>query len=266
MKLKQYLKLYIFSSFLLGSVQLYAQGGHLIVAVMAGPELNVAKTAQQIARQKYNLEVDLIPMLDYAAPNQALQGKIIDANAYQDQGFLAQQKRDANYRNLVVMGETFMYPMGAYSQKFHSIKEIPDNANIAIPNDPSNRGRALRLLQDYGFIHLRNPMDRTPSVDDIISNPRHLKIQQMAANLIVPSLNQVDVGIINNTYSALAGLYVFQNALFSEDKNLFYKNLIVAREDNQSDPDIQHFVEAFNSPEVFHKAQEAFKNAVVKCE
>ncbi len=262
--MKQLLKISFITAALCTASSAFAQNGHLTVGVISGPELTVAEEAQKIAKEKYNLDVELVPFMDYVTPNAALANKLIDANAYQHKPYLDKQKKDRGYNDFVIVGNTFVYPIAAYSQKIKNLSDLKNGATVAIPNDPTNQGRALLLLQQAGLIKLADPKSLTQTDLDIVENPKNLEIQTLDANLIARTLSQVDLAVINSTFASQNNLYPTRDAILVEDKDSPYVNIIVAREDNQADPDLINFIKAFNTEEVYKKAQAEFQNAVVK--
>lgn len=264
MKFAQLFKISLISAALSFSAGALAKDGVIKVGVMSGPEQSVTEVAQKVAKEKYGLEVELVPFTDYVTPNTALENHLIDANAFQHKPYLDKQSKDRNWHDLVIVGKTFVFPIAAYSNKIKDLKDLPEGAIVALPNDPTNLGRALLLLQSKGLIKLRNPEGLIHTDLDIVENPKNLEIKTLDANLIARTLNQVDLAIINNTFAAQNGLSPSRDAIFVEDKDSPYVNLIVAREDNKADPDVVNFVKAFNTEEVYQKAQKEFDNAVVK--
>lgn len=264
MKLTKTLKVSALVTALSLANTVFAADGKIKVGVMTGPEFAVAEVAKQVAKDKFGLEVELVSFTDYVTPNAALNNKLIDANAFQHKPYLDTQKKDRGWNDLVIVGNTFVYPIAAYSKKIKSIDELKNGATVAIPNDPTNAGRSLLLLQAQGLIKLKDPAGLTQTVLDIVENPKNLKIQTLDANLIPRTLGQVDLAIINNTFAGQAGLYPSKDAIFVENKESPYVNLIVAREDNKEDQDVLNFVKAYNSEEVYQKAQAEFQNSIVK--
>ncbi|MCE1695218.1 MetQ/NlpA family ABC transporter substrate-binding protein, partial [Enterobacter hormaechei] len=122
--------------------------------VIAGPELKVAEVAKQVAKDKYGLDVELTTFNDYVLPNESLSKGDIDVNVFQHKPFLDQQVKERNYK-LAIVGNSFIFPMAAYSKKIKSLDELQEGSQIAIPNDPTNQGRALLLLQKQGLITLK---------------------------------------------------------------------------------------------------------------
>lgn len=235
----------------------------LKLGVISGAEEQVAEVARQVALDRYHLDVELVTFNDYITPNAALADGSIDANAFQHKPYLDQQIKDRNYR-LVIAGRTFVYPIAAYSKRIHRLAELRDEATIAVPNDPTNLGRSLILLERQGLIQLRPGAGLNVTVLDIVGNPRKFKIVELEAPQLPRSLPDVDLAIINTTYASQIDLTPTKDGLFVEDSNSPYVNLIVAREDNQRDPRIAQFVQAYESDEVLAAAQKIFKGGVVK--
>ncbi|MGR5132991.1 MetQ/NlpA family lipoprotein [Vibrio alfacsensis] len=233
------------------------------VGVMAGAEAQVAEVAKKVAKEKYNLDVELVTFTDYVTPNAALDDGSIDANAFQHKPYLDQQVEDRGYK-LVTAGNSFVYPIAGYSKQVKSVDEIEDGARIAVPNDPTNLGRSLLLLEQQGLIELRDGADLLATVRDIVGNPKNLTIVELDAAQLPRSLDDVAVSIINTTYASSIDLTPERDGLFVEDKESPYVNLIVAREDNAQATNVQNFVKAYQTEEVYQAAKEIFKGGVVK--
>ena len=236
--------------------------GPLKVGVMAGPEADVMKVAADIARQDHQVEVELVEFSDYLSPNIALSDGSIDANAMQHQPYLENIVRDRGFK-LVAVGNTFVYPIAAYSKKLKDISELQDGARIAIPNDPSNEGRTLILLHQRGFIKLKDVNNLAATPADIVDNPRNFQFVELDAAQLPRALDDVELAFINNTYAVPAGYSPARDALLLEDKESPYVNLIVAREDNKDDPRVAALVKAYQSEAVAAKADELFKGSAV---
>ncbi|KLV08525.1 DL-methionine transporter substrate-binding subunit [Photobacterium aquae] len=233
------------------------------VGVMAGAEEQVAEVAAKQAKDKYGLDVELITFTDYISPNAALEEGSIDINAFQHKPYLEQQVKDRGYK-FAVAGNTFVYPIAAYSSKIKSLDELKDGALIALPNDPTNLGRSLLLLQQQGLLTLKDGAGLTATVLDIVDNPKNLKIKELEAAQLPRSLDDVDLAIINNTYASSINLTPERDGVFVEDKESPYVNLIVAREDNVNNENVQTFIKAYQSDEVYNAAQDIFQGGVVK--
>ncbi len=235
------------------------------VGIVAGPEKEIAETAKKVAKEKYNLEIELVIFNDYVMPNEALSTGDIDANAFQHVPYLTEQSKQRGYK-LAVIGNTFVYPIVAYSKKIKSVAELADNATIAIPNDPTNGGRSLLMLQEQGLITLKENTGIMPKVIDITANPKNLRILELEAPQLPKVLDdkEVAIAIINNNFAAQAGLDADKLGLFRESKDSPYMNVIVTREDNKDLEKVKKFLQSYQSDEVEQKALELFKGQAVK--
>ena len=234
------------------------------VGVMAGPEQAVAEVASQVAKDKYNLNVELVEFNDYALPNTALSKGELDANAMQHKPYLDKDSQEKGLDNLAIVGNTFVYPLAGYSTKIKKLSELKDGAIIAVPNDPSNLARALILLEKQGLIKLKDRNNLFSTTIDIIENPKNLVIKEVDASVAARAMDDVDIAVVNNNYAGQAGLTVSENAVFVEDKESPYVNIIVARTDNKDSAAIQNFVKAYQTDEVEAEAKKQFKDGVVK--
>jgi len=231
----------------------------LKIGTIAGPETELVQVAKEVAEKKYGLNIKIIEFSDYKLPNEALQDGSLDANVYQHLPYL-QAAMKAHHYDLVVLGKTFLYPIGLYSEKLKSLKKIKKKALIAIPNDPGNEARALLLLAKAGLITL-NKNDNA-SLTDIATNPKKLRFKELDAAQLPRVLKDVDAAIINTTFALPAGLDP-SKALLVEDKNSPYANLIVIRRNSDKQQKLEEFVKAFQSQEVSDKAKALFGTAAI---
>jgi len=238
---------------------------HIKVGVSSGPEYALAQAAQKVAREKYALNVELVSFNDYVVPNEALNQGDIDVNAFQHLPYLQEQSKQRGY-TLAVVGKTFLYPIAGYSKKIKSLNELKPGSTIAIPNDPTNGGRSLLLLEKNGLLTLKKGTGLLPKVIDIIANPKNIKIVELEAPQLPRILDdqEVTIAIINNTFSAQAGLIPSRDALFVEGTDSPYFNLIVSRESNKTQDKVLQFVKAYQSAEVEKAAAEQFKGGAIK--
>lgn len=237
----------------------------LRVGVQTGPEYKLAETAQKVAKEQFGLDVELISFSDYVMPNEALQQGDIDVNVFQTRPYLKEQSNNRGY-DFEVIGNTFVYPMAGYSHKIKSIAELKDGDTVVIPNDPSNLGRALLLLQDVGLIVLDGDVGLLPTKQNIRENRLNLNIMELEAPQLPRTLDdkKVTVAVINNNFAASNGLIAKRDGLFQEDANSPYVNIIVARKENKNEEKVQKFVQAYQSDEVTAVAEEEFKGSAVK--
>lgn len=235
------------------------------VGITSGPEQEIAEAAKKVAQEKYHLEVELVAFNDYVIPNEALNNGDIDANAFQHVPYLTEQSKQRGYK-LAVVGNTFVYPIVAYSKKIRNISELQNGSTVVIPNDPTNGGRSLLLLQKNGLLKLRDGIGLLPKVTDISDNPKQLKILEIEAPQLPRVLDdkEVVIAVINNNFAAQAGLDAGKQGLFKEDKDSPYMNVIVSREDNKTSEKVKNFVKAYESDAVAQKAEEIFKGGAVK--
>lgn len=248
-----------------GSASKREDPNYIRVGITSGPEKEIAETAKKIAKEKYRLEVELITFNDYVVPNEALSSGDIDVNAFQHVPYLEEQSRQRGYK-LVVVGNTFVYPIVAYSKKIKDISELQERSTIAIPNDPTNGGRSLLLLQKNGLVKLRDGVGLLPKVTDIVENPKRLRILEIEAPQLPRVLDdrEVTIAVINNNFAAQAGLDAEKYGILKEDKDSPYVNVIVAREDNKDTEKVRNFVRAYQSEEVEQTAIRILKGGAVK--
>ena len=233
------------------------------VGVMAGAEAQVAEVAAKVAKEKYGLDVELVTFTDYVTPNAALDDGSIDINAFQHKPYLDQQVADRGYK-LTIAGNTFVYPIAGYSKQVKSVEEIKEGDRIAVPNDPTNLGRSLLLLEQQGLLKLREGVGLLATVRDIAENPKNITIVELEAAQLPRSLDDVALSIINTTYASSIDLTPQKDGVFVEDKESPYVNLIVAREENVNAENVQNFVKSYQTDEVYTAASDIFKGGVVK--
>lgn len=234
------------------------------VGVMSGPEHQVAEIAAKVAKEKYGLDVQFVEFNDYALPNEAVSKGDLDANAMQHKPYLDEDAKAKNLNNLVIVGNTFVYPLAGYSKKIKNVSELQDGAKVVVPNDPTNRGRALILLEKQGLIKLKDVNNLLSTVLDIVENPKNLNITEVDTSVAARALDDVDLAVVNNTYAGQVGLNAQDNGVFVEDKDSPYVNIIVARTDNKDSKAVQDFVKAYQTEEVYQEAKKHFKDGVVK--
>ncbi|MDR6562388.1 MULTISPECIES: methionine ABC transporter substrate-binding lipoprotein MetQ [unclassified Arcicella] len=238
---------------------------YIRVGITSGLEQEIAEAAKKEAKEKYNLEVELIAFNDYVIPNEALNNGEIDINAFQHVPYLQEQSKQRGYK-LAVVGNTFVYPIVAYSKKIKNIAELQNGSTIVIPNDPTNGGRSLLLLQKNGLLKLKENVGLLPKVTDIVENPKLLKILEIEAPQLPTVLDdkEVTIAIINNNFAAQAGLNPDELGILKEEKESPYVNVIVAREDNKNEEKVKNFVKAYQSEAVEKAAEKAFKGRAIK--
>lgn len=234
----------------------------LKIGTISGPETQLMEVAKQVAHDKYGLDLKIIEFTDYVEPNAALNDGSLDANMFQHQPYLDQQIKDRHYK-LIAIGKTFVYPMGIYSQKIKNLSQLKTNAIVAIPNDPSNEGRALLLLQKAGLLQLKKTAGLYSTPADIEKNPKQLKFKELDAAQLARTLPDVDLAVINTNYAIPAGLSPTKDAIFHEGGDSPYANIIVIREDESNDPRMKQLVAAIQSDEVLNAAKQIFNDQAI---
>nr|WP_298414528.1 MetQ/NlpA family ABC transporter substrate-binding protein [uncultured Halomonas sp.] len=231
------------------------------VGTVAGPETEVMQVAKRLAKEQHDLDVEIVEFTDYVSPNAALADGSLDANAFQHEPYMQSMVDDRGY-DFAIAGRTFVYPIGAYSEKYDSIEDLPDGATIALPNDPSNEGRSLILMHNEGLLELEDVGNLEATPIDIAKNPRNFEFREIEAAQLPRVLPDVDMAFINNTFAQPAGLSL-DDALIKEGPESPYVNLIAVRGGDEEREAIQQLVKAYQSEEVKEKAKELFDGAAV---
>lgn len=204
---------------------------------------------EQLAKEGINLEI--VQFSDYVTPNNALANDEIDLNAFQHKIYLDTEIAQSGYE-IEPIGYTFIIPLNLYSDKVTSVDDIKDGDTIAIPNDVTNGGRALKVLEAAGLITLDPAAGESPTLDDITDYKVKIKIEELAANTIAAALPDITAGVINGNYALDYDLDP-EEAIFKDEAldNEDYWNLIAARTEDLSDPDTratyEKIVAAFQS-------------------
>ena len=211
---------------------------------------DIWKPAQEALKAE-GINLEIVQFSDYVTPNNALANGEIDLNAFQHRSYL--QGEIANYGyEIQNIGNTFIAPMSLFSSKISSVSELKDGDIIAIPDDLTNGGRALKVLESAGIITLNPAAGFNPTLDDIQTYNIGVTIKELKANVIVSALPDVTAAIVNNNYALDFGLSA-SDAIFADDRLDIedYWNLIAARTADLSDPD---------KVEIFRKVVEAYQS------
>ena len=233
----------------------------LKVGVTPGPHAQIMEVVKKVA-EKDGLKIQIVEFSDYVQPNVALNQGDIDINSFQHLPFLENMVKDRKY-DLVMLAKTFTFPMGIYSKKIKNIKELKDGAVIAMPNDPTNGGRALLLFEKAGLIKLKPGLGHKASVVDIVDNPRKFKIRELEAAQIPRTLEDMEIAAINTNYAMSAGLVPAKDALILEDSSSPYANILAVRGKDKDNPVYKKFLKAYQSEEVKKFVTEQFKGSVI---
>ncbi|WP_456020720.1 MetQ/NlpA family ABC transporter substrate-binding protein [Pseudomonas protegens] len=233
----------------------------LTVAATPVPHAEILEFVKPaLAKEGVDLKVKVFT--DYIQPNVQVAEKRLDANFFQHQPYLDEFNK-AKGTNLVAVTGVHLEPLGAYSSKIKDLKDLPGGANVVIPNDATNGGRALLLLAKAGVITLKDPTNILSTVKDIATNPKDLKIRELEAATIPRVLTQVDLALINTNYALEAKLDPSKDALVIEGNDSPYVNILVSRADNKDSDAMQKLAAALHSQEVKKFITEKYKGAVL---
>ena len=220
----------------------------------------------KIRLAKENVELQIVSFSDYVRPNIALNDGEIDANAFQTVAYFNQFKKDHKL-DLTTLGYTCLAPMGIYSSSLKNIKDLKDGSKIAIPNDATNGGRALLLLQDAKLIKLKEGTGITATVKDIAENPKNLKIIPMVANQIPRSIKDVDAAAINNGVAVDAGYKPLKDSILIEDtkkesvKN--YYNIIAVKTKDKKKEALKKLLKVYQTEETKKVIKKRYNGAQI---
>jgi len=233
----------------------------LTVAATPVPHAEILEFVKPaLAKEGVDLKVKVFT--DYIQPNVQVAEKRLDANFFQHQPYLDEFNK-AKGTSLVAVTGVHLEPLGAYSSKLKKIEELPSGANVVIPNDATNGGRALMLLAKAGVITLKDPTNILSTIKDIATNPKDLKFRELEAATIPRVLTQVDLALINTNYALEAKLDPSKDALVIEGNDSPYVNILVSRQDNKDSDAMKKLAAALHSPEVKQFITEKYKGAVL---
>ena len=239
-----------------------AQAGEkLVVAATPVPHAEILELIKP-ALAKEGVDLDIKVFTDYVQPNVQVDQKRLDANYFQTLPYL-QSFNEGKGTHLVTVIGVHVEPFGGYSKKVKSLAELKDGATIAIPNEGSNSGRALILLQKAGLIELKDPTNAVATPKDIAKNPHNFKFKELESAMLPRVLDQVDLDMINTNYALEAGLNPAKDALLIAGSDSPYVNYLVARPDNKNSEAIQKLAQALTSPEVKAFIEKKYNGAVL---
>ncbi len=231
------------------------------IGATAGPHAQIVEEVAKEAK-KQNINIELVEFSDYITPDKALADGSLQLNAYQHVPFL-QNFNKQNNSDLVPIETTVIMRMGIYSNKIHDIKDVPDKATISIPNDPTNGGRALQLLQQAGLITLKNDVGFKATLADITSNPKELQFKELEAAQLPRSLDDVDMSVITMNYVMSAGLDVKKQGVFFEDKNNPLAVIVLAVQKKDIDNETYKKIgEIYHSQAIKNFIEKTFKGTI----
>jgi len=238
-----------------------AQDKPIKIGVTAGPHAQIMEVVKKVAA-KDGLQLQIIEFSDYVQPNAALAAGDLDANSYQHLPYLEAQVKDRGYK-LTSVAYTVTFPMGVYSKKIKSLADLKPGARVGVPNDPTNGGRGLLLLQSQGVLKLKANAGLKATPLDIAENPKKLKIVELDAAQLPRSLGDLEAAVINGNFAETAGLNPTRDAIAIEDAKGPYANIIAVRDQDKDKPWVAKLLKAYHSPEVKQYITDQFKNSVI---
>ena len=240
-------------------------GTTITVAASPTPHAEILEVAGDILAQA-GITLKVQEFTDYVQPNMVTESGEVDANYFQHQAYL-DNFNEENGTHLVSVAKIHYEPLGLYPGKTKSIDELPDGAQISVPNDTSNEARALQLLAAQGLIELKPEAGLTATKNDITSNPKNLEIVEMEAAQLPRTLADVDMAVINGNYATQAGFSSAKDALAAESADSeaaqIYPNVLVVKEGRENDPAILALAAALKSDAVRSFIDETYGGAVV---
>ena len=220
--------------------------------------LNLVK--DDLKENGYDLQV--VEFTDYVTPNKALEDGEIDANFFQHLPYMNSFNKEQGY-HLVSAAGIHIEPMAVYSKKVKSLEELKNGSTIAIPNDPTNEGRALLLLQSAGLITLDSNAGLEATPVNIVNNPKNLKFSELEAASVPRVLQDVDAAVINGNYAIPVGLVATKDGLYVEGADSPYVNIVSVKEGNENTDKIKALVDALKSEKVKKYISETYQDGEV---
>lgn len=237
-----------------------------VVTVGASPTPHaeiLAEAAKLLQPRGYELKI--VEYSDYVQPNVALESGDLDANYFQHKPYLDDFNAQKGTK-LASMGPVHYEPFGIYAGRSKDLKNLKEGAIVAVPNDATNEGRALLLLQDQGLVKLRPDSGLTATSRDIVENPKNLKIEEIEAAQLVRALPDVDMAVINGNYAILGGLKVAEALAVEAADSMAattYANVLAVREKDTNRPELQALYEVLVSPEIARAMRAKYAGAVL---
>jgi D-methionine transport system substrate-binding protein len=231
------------------------------VGIMSAEDEDVwAVVSKEAAKQ--GLTLKLVTFNDYTQPNEALENGDLDANAFQHKPYLDNQIKTRGY-HIVPVGYTAVWPIGLYSHKHKSIAELPAGAVIGVPNDPSNEGRALNLLQAQGLIKLKPDAGILATTADITDNPKKIEVKELDAGIVGRSIDDLDAAVVNTDWALKSNLTQQDRLATEAVENNPYRNFIAVKDGHQNDPWVKTLVAAYQNDTVKEALKTIYKGTAL---
>lgn len=239
-----------------GTVQ--AEDKTVKVGIISGEDEDIWKVVTTEAA-KSGLTIETVVFNDYTQPNEALERGDIDANAFQHKPYLDAQVESQGYK-IVPAGYTAVWPIGLYSRKVDSVSALGEGAVIGVPNDPSNEGRALKLLEAQGLIKLKDGTGILATPADVAENPKNIDIKELDAGIIGRSVDDLDAAVVNTDWALKSGLKAEEDRIAQEAvADNPYRNFIAVRAGDENQPWVKSLVAAYQNPVVKAEFERVYK-------
>ncbi len=213
--------------------------------------------------KEQGVDLEVVIFNDYIQPFLTTEDGQLDANYFASRPWYEQFVKDHNLKNLVEVAGIHIEPLGLYSNSIKSLKDLKDGAVVAIPNEPTNTGRALLLLQSAGLIELEDPHAIDATTFSIVKNPKNLQFKEIESPQLPRALADVDAAVINTNYALGANLNPSRDALFIEQKDSPYVNLVIANKSIAQDDDLKKVINELTSADVKKYIEKQYDGAVV---
>jgi D-methionine transport system substrate-binding protein len=227
------------------------------VGIISGEDEDVWRVVTSEAA-KNGLTVETVVFNDYTQPNEALERGEIDANAFQHLPYLENQIKTHGYK-IVPVGYTGVWPIGLYSKKIAAVGDFAEGAVIGVPNDPSNEGRALRVLENEGLIKLKDGVGILATIADIAENPKKLEIKELDAGIVGRSVDDLDAAVVNTDWALKSGLTPENRIAQEPVADNPYRNFIAVREGAENEAWVKTLVAAYQNDVVKAEFDRVFK-------
>jgi D-methionine transport system substrate-binding protein len=235
----------------------HAEDKSIKVGIMSGEDEDVWRVVVAEAAKK-GLKIETITFNDYTQPNEALEHGEIDANAFQHKPYLDNQIKQHGY-HIVPVGFTGVWPIGLYTKKFKTVAGLPEGAVIGLPNDPSNEGRALRVLQNEGVIKLKDGTGILATIADIVENPKKVEIKELDAGIVGRSIDDLDAAVINTDWALKSGLTPSDRIAQEPITDNPYRNFIAVKQGSENEAWVKTLVSSYQNDAVKAEFEKVYK-------
>lgn len=232
----------------------------LTIGVSPIPHKEIVELVKEDLK-KEGINLEIVTFNDYVQPNLSLQDKSLDANFFQHIPYMDEFSKKYGFE-MVSVGKIHLEPLKIYSDKIKDINDIKENSEVLIPNDPTNRGRALILLDNANIIKLKDKTKLDSDINDIVENPKNIKIVDINVEQIPSRISEVDFVVIN-TNVALASNISKDLVIYVEDKESPYSNVVSVLKGNENDSKIQKLMEYLQSEKVKNFILEKYDGEII---